>query len=229
MNPQSKKARIILVAAAVVVVFFLVDWYVSSEKKVVTPTPTVPTNSTSTPGGIDVEDIIKQGGAVEVEEIDRSAPNLDRKVVFSSKSQISPEAQSIIVTNVKKLQDLLKKNPQDFNTWNNLGVYYKSAEDYAAAVEVWTYVGRVFPTNYVSFGNLGFVYGYYLKDLVKAEQNYLQAIKNGPFQIYVYVQAVEFYRDVMKDTTKALKIAEEGYAKIPTSIDLENLVKALKQ
>lgn len=183
-------------------------------------------NSSSTPiSVVDMSSIESQGGRVEMETISLSAPDLDHKVVF--KATMSPEAKSLVLENIKKLQQALKNAGEDFNIWNKLASYYQIAEDFQEAKVVWEFLGKAFPKNYVAFGNLAFLEGYYTKDLEMAEQNFLKAIKNGPDQIYLYTQTAEFYRDVLKDTDKAKAIVRQGIKANPLSAELESLLNSL--
>lgn len=174
-------------------------------------------------------DIELQGGKIELQGIDDSpiiVPNIRHAVVFSV--SVTPEAKVIMLKNVANLQEKLEKDAKDFNVWNSLAQYYQAAGDYVAAREVWEYLGRVFPTNHVAYGNLGFLYGYYLKDAPLAEIKYLKAIENAPEQVFLYFQTAEFYRDVVKSRTKALEIAKKGLVKNRNSAELEQLVQTLK-
>lgn len=175
------------------------------------------------------DDIEAQGGTIELQGIDDSpivVPNIRHATNFSA--SVIPEAKVIMVRNISDLQQRLIEDGKDFNTWNSLAQYYQAAGDYAAAREVWKYLGRVFPTNHVAYGNLGFLYGYYLKDAPLAEKNYLKAIENAPEHVFLYFQTAEFYRDVVKSPTKALEIAQKGLAKNPGSAELKQLVQTLK-
>lgn len=176
-----------------------------------------------------VSDIEAQGGKVELESIAPATvvvPDLRHVAVFQAK--MAPEAKTLVLKNIAAIQARLLKNSADFNTWNSLAQYYQVAEDYSAAKEVWEYLVKAFPTNHVAYGNLGFLYGYYLKDTARAEQNYLKAIENAPDQAFLYFQTAEFYRDVMKSVPKALAIAQKGLAKNPQNAELKQLVETLK-
>ncbi len=176
-----------------------------------------------------ISDIEAQGGKVEVQPITSggvSTPDLDYTVMFRAK--MTPEAKAIILKNIDEIQGRLQKDQTDFNTWNSLAQYYQVAEDHVAAQEVLEYLVKAFPTNHVAYGNLGFLYGYYLKDPIRAEQNYLKAIQNAPDQAFLYFQTAEFYRDVVKSIPKALAIAQTGLSKNPQNEALKQLVQTLK-
>lgn len=178
----------------------------------------------------DKEDIESQGGKIEYQQITNSTvalPDIHHVVIF--KADMVPQAKEIILKNIADLQARLEKVQTDFNIWNDLALHYQAAEDYQAARDVWEYLGKAFPTNHVAFSNLGFLYGYYLKDAVRAEQDYLKAIANAPSQSYLYFQAAEFYRDIMKNIDKALAIAKKGLEQNPQNVELKQLVESLKK
>jgi len=184
-------------------------------------------HSLATLGGF--ADIEAQGGTVELDEslsVAPVPPSLSHKVDFRAK--MVPEAKVIVLKNIETLQAQLRIDANDFHTWNTLAQHYQTAEDFLAARDVWEYLVRVFPTNHIAFGNLGFLYGYYLKDLVKAEQYYLKAIANAPDQAFLYFQTAEFYRDVLKDLVKARQIVEKGIVSNPNSAELKALLESLR-
>jgi tetratricopeptide (TPR) repeat protein len=117
---------------------------------------------------------------------------------------------------------LLKKNPKDTGSWIELGAYQKMIGDYDGATISWSYVNKIAPTDYVSLGNLGNLFAYYLHDNLQSEKYYKQAIVNGPTQVYLYVQLAEIYRDIWGDKPRAIAILEQGLAKNPGD---ENLTK----
>ncbi len=155
-----------------------------------------------------------------------AAPDLDRKIVFGS--DVSKDAQKIITTKINSLEDALKKDNSSLENWIDLGLYRKIAGDYEGARDAWEYVGVISPQNSLSFRNLGDLYGYYLKDSQKAEKNLLKAIENGPNRVEYYFKTVEFYREVMKDNSKARGVAQQGVKANPDSKNLKDLLASLK-
>lgn len=158
--------------------------------------------------------------------VDVPVPNLDRSLSFSKDT--SDDARKIITEKINKLVKELKKDSSLFSDWIDLGLYRKMAGDYDGASEAWEYAGKISQKNSLSFRNLGDLYGYYLKDSTKAEKNFLKAIENGPSQIEYYFKTVEFYRDVMKDNTKARQVVEQGIKSNPNSKELKSLLTTLK-
>ncbi|MFC1775303.1 tetratricopeptide repeat protein [Patescibacteria group bacterium] len=154
------------------------------------------------------------------------APNLDRKVVFPA--GLSQEAKDIIQKKISTLVEELNVDSVQYEKWLDLGLLYKAIEDYSGAREVWEYVSIVWPQNSVSFHNLGDLYGYYLDDKQKAEENFLMAIENSPSNSFYYFKLAEFYRDVVKDVEKARRIVEQGLEENPDSAELQQLLESLK-
>ena len=155
--------------------------------------------------------------------INAKIPDLDRPTIIPD--GWPADAKEMIKIKIESLVSGLKKNPDSFDNWLDLGIQRKAINDYEGAGECWEYAGAIRPLNYVSYNNLGELYGYYLKDYKKAEENYLTAIKNGPDQIYIYRNVYEFYRNVMKDDIKMKAILGKGITANPnTSQDLKYLL-----
>ena len=126
---------------------------------------------------------------------------------------------------ISELSSSLRENPENVENWLVLGIYWKIIGDYQGAADVWNYVGKISPNNYVSYNNLGELYAYYLKDNTKAEASYKKAIENGKNMIFIYRNFYDFYRNVLKDEAKAKALLEQGIAANPdTSQDLQNLL-----
>jgi tetratricopeptide (TPR) repeat protein len=153
--------------------------------------------------------------------------------VFETISKIPttyPEsAQKLIVSKFNTAIADLKTDPYSFDKWLNLGSVRQMAEDYVGAEEVYLFANELSPNNSVAFHNLGYLYGYYLHDNVKAEMNYLKAIENKPQQLFLYYQTAEFYKNVIKDLSKARAIVEKGIKVNPNATtDLNTLLWSLQ-
>ena len=160
------------------------------------------------------------------DSVSMDMPDLDRKIVFAD--GISDEARVIIMKNIEKLTKELKENSDLFQNWIDLGMQMKIAGEYKGARDVWEYAGAIRPQNSLSFRNLGDLYGYYLEDNKKAEENFLKAIENGPDQIEYYFKTADFYRKVMKDPVRARAIVEQGIESNPDSKELKELLVSLE-
>ncbi|MFH1890621.1 MAG: hypothetical protein ABIJ91_03600 [Candidatus Kuenenbacteria bacterium] len=161
-----------------------------------------------------------------VVDSNKNQPDLDRPINFYI--DIPEQAKTIYKNKIEELEKQLKNNPDFFNGWLDLGALRQEIGDYEIAKECWEYAGYIRPNNSTSFNNLGFLYGYYLNNPPKAEENYLKAIENGPNMVYIYRNLFEFYRDVLKDDTKAKNILQKGIELNPdTSQDLKYLLDNL--
>ncbi len=175
--------------------------------------------TTTVPKGYTVE-IIKGSG------VPQPIPSLSRAVAVAA--TVDPRVKIAIEAKIPELQAVLKKDPTKFDYWIDLGSYFKVAGDYAGAKLYWDYAGKLAPTNFISFGNLGNMSAYYLKDMIAAEKYYNLAIKNGPTQPYLYIQLAEAFRDVSKDTIKARAIIDQGLVANPRNTELLTLQTSLK-
>lgn len=228
---QITKTHKIIISAVVVVL--LVGGYIFFDRrskavevlKTDDSSATTTTNTTTDSNGTATGNIynIEGSGNYTIEQVygnegagvPQPVPDLNRKVTVSSGVVVAPESSKIAAEKILSLQQSLKVNTADLKAWINLGIYQKMAGDYAGAVLSWKYAGRLSPTDFVSRGNLGNLYGYFLHDSVQAEVYYKEALKLGPTQAYLYIQLAEVYRDVLHDITKAKSIIEQGLSKIP--------------
>jgi len=200
-------------------------------------------NATTTPSLIDdiSVDIEGDGDAiVEVIEVDNSQnsqeeqpkpaiirpiPDLDREIVFGD--DFSEEERQVMIAKIKEASEELKNDPTSFGNWLYLGLDRKAIGDYEGAKLAWEYAKLLDPNNFVVRANLGDLYAYYLRDNVKAEENYLEALKQGSSQIYLYYKTAEFYRDFLEDNQKAKEIVQIGLNLNPNSPELQSLLNSL--
>ena len=145
-------------------------------------------------------------------------PDLNRLVIAGS---VSADLRNQITVQIKETSDILKNNPQFFDGWISLGSLRKIAGDYEGAKEAWEYVSAISPLNHVSFGNLGDLYHYYLKDYPRAEKNLLTAVKNNPNSIVGYRNLYNLYTESYKEKiSEAPKVLESGLKSNPENYDL---------
>lgn len=154
------------------------------------------------------------------------APSLSRPIVFDP--AINASVREAIEKKVKELTLGLSQNSRQFAYWIDLGTYHKVAGDFEGAKIYWDYAGKLAPKNFVSFGNLGDLYAYYVKDNAMAETSYKKAIANDPTQEYLYAQLAHVYIDVFKDESKAKAILDQGLLKLPGNQNLLQLKASLK-
>lgn len=173
---------------------------------------------------IPVDMDVADGGAITQEEL-VYYPNLDYVTVFPE--SFSEDARVIIQNNISTLTAQLKEDQISFPDWLDLSTQYKIIEDYERTRDILEFLNIAFIKNSVSFRNLGNLYGYYLNDPQKAEENLLQAIENGPTVIEYYFKITEFYRDIIKAPEKARQIVEQGIETNPFSAELTALLSSL--
>ena len=154
------------------------------------------------------------------------APQLDGPIIIPD--SFSAEFKEKTTKEIGTLLATLKQNPGFFNGWIDLGLLFKVIEDYDRARQAWEYAGIVSPQNSLSYTNLGVVYGYYLKDPVLAEKNYLKAIENGPLFTDLYIRASNFYLEILKDNEKAEETLNKGLEKLPEDESLKAALELLK-
>jgi tetratricopeptide (TPR) repeat protein len=158
-----------------------------------------------------VEFVIPPGGSVSLEKDEASlgpASDLNRVVKFPPSFPV--EAQQTWRNNLTQIQEGLKKSSRSYDLWLDLGIQWKMIGDYEGARLAWEYAARIQPESFLAFGNLGFLYGFYLHDNVKAEANYRKALANAPQELYLYEQLFDFYHLVLKDPARARSLAAEG-------------------
>ena len=226
---KNKIGLIIIVLVALGVGYYIYSDYWKNSSA---PNVSVEDNSattTITKNGITFE--IPKGSNATIEEIPISPnipiPNLDRTITFSS--LIPDESKSNYTAKITTLVASLKKDPSSMQNWLMLGIFRKAIGDYTGTIEAWVYAGEKWPKTPTSFGNLGDLYAYYIKDNVKAEQYFLKAIAVDPNSEFHYIQTATFYNEVVKDSAKAKNILEKGLKILPTSDSIKKMLDSLNQ
>lgn len=79
-----------------------------------------------------------------------------------------------------KVNRAMSEDGFNFRAFMEAGSIKKGVGDWEGARDIWEYVNVKRPKNSVSFANLGDLYANFLKDPIKAEQNFLKAIENDP-------------------------------------------------
>ncbi len=230
MMNVTKTQKIIISALSVVVLILIYIVFDRNTKKSDPKTADLATTTVQTNGlGGGVTYKIENTQSPQVAYIPKPIPDLDRVVVKSPLATFVTEMDfRVAVSKVKEFQELLKKDPSNFANWMDMAMYQKAGGDYKGAVVSWLYAGKLRPTNFVSFGNLGNIYAYYLKDNAKAEVYYKEAITKSPTQAYLYLQLASVYQDVFKDMDKAREIVNEGLKQLPDDESLLSAKESLK-
>jgi len=154
-------------------------------------------------------------------------PNLNRSVVIPS--SFSPKAAEITQKKIQEVVSLLKIDPKSYDNWNELATRRKMIEDYKGAEEIWIYLTKIAPKNFIAYVNLGDLYGYYLHDNHKAEATLLAGIELLPHSVELYVRIVDFYTVVMKDPRKARNFLKASMVKYPDmELQLNPILEGIK-
>lgn len=124
-------------------------------------------------------------------DLAKQMPDLIKAIVI--KENFAPDLKDLYYKKIQEQIDLLKKDGSDSNSWLVLGNYRKMAGDYDGAIEAWNYSALLSPTNSIVFYNLGDLYGFYLKNLPKAEENFLKSIQNAQYDASAYVSLADIY------------------------------------
>lgn len=149
-----------------------------------------------------------------------TAPNISMSPNFAA--SVSSDVRTAINTRLTKDRDAIQEFPTDFNTWIDVGVQYKNGGDYVMAVKVWDYASKKWPSNVISFNNLGDLYMNYTHEYAKAEKNYLADINIKPEDINGYSTLFELYTATSyhPSATSAEDILKKGIAANPNAFDL---------
>lgn len=148
------------------------------------------------------------------------APDFRAPIVFSP--TIGADVRAQIQSNADIFIGRIAKDPNDLRSWIDLGTMHKMGGDYKGAETIWLYVGKVAAKNSIAFQNLGDLYQNFLKDYLKAESNFLTAIKNTPNDTNPYRALFELYTSVYKTGTSAAEnILKQGIQANPQSVDLQ--------
>ena len=164
------------------------------------------------------EDNILSDDVVKV--IDPNAPDLDKPIVFYN-NELPEETKTLLRDKITKIRSRLKGDTDIFSDWLSLGVNYKIAGGYEEARDAWEYASIIRPLNSTSFGNLGDLYHFYLKDFPKAEKNLRTAIENNKQSASSYTALHELYKYSYKqDTALVTDVLFEGLTENPNNTDL---------
>ncbi len=107
-------------------------------------------------------------------------------------------------------KQLIRKRPDYWSGYNNLGVLYYEQSRFADAVQQWQIVNRLAPLNSRGYQNLGAAY-WYLGDIEKAEVTFAEGMKRAPsagiasnlatlyfYQFKDYENAAEMFEQVIR-------------------------------
>lgn len=142
---------------------------------------------------------------IPLAQVNINAPNLDKATIDSFVYKVKQNADNLAVkpTSTEALTEY-------YNEWIDLGVNKKALGDFKGAEAAWLAAIETNANGFVPFANLGDLYANFLKDNVKAEENYKKAIAVNPSMIYIYRNLADLYRYNFKDTAKTEEILLAG-------------------
>jgi tetratricopeptide (TPR) repeat protein len=224
---MKSKNRNLYIVLGVVVLLIIINfvWLHFSEKKI-----NMSATQQSATGGLSSEKATSAPISVTISPVGQTKtsvaePSLDRPLPDTA--GIDPQFVATTEAEMQTTISDLQKNKNSFQDWINLGVERKSLGDYAGAALAWQYVSVLYPTNIVSFGNLGDLYTNFLKNYSEAEVDYLTEIKNAPADIDAYRNLSALYISEGK-TGQAVSLLQSGIAQNPNSSDLKNMLARIK-
>ena len=228
MQKKNLQISLVLVVLLLALVFYIYQ-DLFKETKVQTNDSTIATSTDQNLINIVDRIEVEREEDIKINEIPKehlSMPDLDREISFPV--GFPEDAQLIMIDRINVVIKDIKNNPESYADWMSLGLQMKTIEDYKGAELAWEYAKYLDPDKFLAWSNLGDLNAYYIRDNVKAEENYIKALERGGNQIPIYFKVVEFYRDFLNNTEKAIKIVELGLEHNPNSEDLQNLLNFLK-
>ncbi len=142
---------------------------------------------------------------------------VESQLVYQVKKENFPQAAiDGYKTQFDEVAKNLRQNPVSLNDWNRLGTIKKIIGDYQGAEMAWLKANDINPKNSTSFGALGDLYGFELKQPAKSEQMYLTAIANDPKEMNWYLSLSEVYRYAYPEKQNlTVDILLRGLAELP--------------
>lgn len=151
------------------------------------------------------------------------APSYRTPLVFAS--SVPADQRADLQSEFAATQSALDKNPQDFNTWIQLGVIRKEAGDYTGAAADWSYMSALYPTNQVSNANLGDLYTNFIPDYPKAVAAFKAQLANDPTDEYIYIDLYDLYTNQYPQPTSSIvALLKQGLAAIPNDPQMTALL-----
>lgn len=112
---------------------------------------------------------------------------------------------------IRKVKEILKRDPQNFQAMNLVGEAYWIKEDYKRAKEIFEEALKITEQNYYLHGNLGFTL-LKLKEYDKAKEHFEKALKLNDYYPEGYVYYAEYYI-TLKDFKSAQTLLENALKK----------------
>ena len=122
---------------------------------------------------------------------------ISEPIIF--KTSLPEDSKKLFTQKINEINDLVKQDYNYLNQWLDLGSYRKLMGDYTGAIDAWNFAAVIRPKDYVIFHNLGDLYGFYLKNYSKAEENFLKSIVLKPANEDAYIQLATIYQYSYKE------------------------------
>ncbi len=131
-----------------------------------------------------------------------------------------------------ELAEAVNKNPIQAERWTDIGLIKKSFDNYVGSRDAWEYLNVIKPSDAMNHYNLGNLYGFYLSDFKRAEDNFQKAIQLTPTLPDFYLGLAMFYRDAYKEKYGLVDdVLLDGLKNIPSDpniiIDLAYYYKSI--
>jgi tetratricopeptide (TPR) repeat protein len=111
--------------------------------------------------------------------------------------------------------NLMGKYPKDDTYWIELGIIKKQFDNYLGTRDAWQYALMLNSKNPITYYNLGSLYGLYLNDPKKAEENFQQSLKLDPTFSQSYLALAEFYGAYKEKSDLVDDVLLEGLRVLP--------------
>ncbi|MBI3046104.1 MAG: hypothetical protein HYY86_00955 [Candidatus Harrisonbacteria bacterium] len=218
-----KKLLLILLAVAVLGV---AGWYFSPKRgSALVPEIKLPENL-STASKIEekppVEEIVKKDNKEVLRAM--AAEIISRPVMVSA--PLAEIDRKRAEAKIKEISDLIRSDYDTIYAWYDLGAYRRVIGDYSGAAEAWAFGALIRPKDYIGYHNLGDLYGFYIKDYPKSEENYLKSIQNNPQNIQAYLDLATIYESVYKEKSNQTEsILLQGLMANPDNLRLKSALE----
>ena len=129
---------------------------------------------------------------------------------------------------IKEISDLIREDYNVTYPWYDLGSYRRVIGDFEGAAEAWNFVPLIRPKDFVAYHNLGDLYGFYVKDYPKSEENYLKSIQNNPQNIQAYLDLATIYGVYKEKSDRTESILLQGLKANPGNAGLQSALDSYR-
>lgn len=145
----------------------------------------------------------------------------ERPIVISA--QLNDATKKLATEKLRQTVVYIKQEYDLLGAWYDLGAYRKLIGDYEGAAEAWTFATLIRPKDYIGYHNLGDLYGFYIKDYPKSEENYFKSIQNNPQNVQAYLDLATIYQFAYKEKANQVEsVLSQGLRDNPNSVRLQS-------